>query len=365
MNSRRLVHVDYLRSFIILLVAVFHISVTFMDRAPIWWYVKSPDSSILFTLLVIILDTFMMPLMFFIAGFVLLFQLKKVSVSTYIFKRLKRLGVPWICCTLLFSPYLSFLIAHETGNDIPYISMVTHYFWTDYYSQGPYWFLGILLSFTLLVLLVRRIFDNRFSLENVSAGTIWFMVFIMSFAGYSIGSYFTGADEWLNPLYIWSFQPSRIVTYFSFFIAGYLLSLKEWKFSIHSAGWAITALVTAAGFVVMKGRVEETQSPASFLILGFFYAGLTLSLSLFFLGFFKTVFNKSSSILTFITRHSFTVYLVHLPIEAWIADRILAVPAGICLRWFLLLTVVLVSSTAVSMLIQTVSHKVKPFINSG
>ena len=358
-ENQRLLHLDYLRGFIIFLVVVFHVSITFMARVPQWWYVKSSDSSMLFTLPVIILDTFMMPVLFFIGGHVLIFSMRKNSMSQLTAKRFKRLGIPWVVCTLLFSPWLSLLTARETGNNTSYIKMVTHGFWTEYYSQGPYWFLGILLSFTLLLLLFKFIAGNRQASKMIPTGVIQFSLFFISFAGYTAGSFFYGVDTWVNPLYIWSFQPSRILTYLTFFIAGHLLSEKEWKSNPGIVRWAVTALISAAGFTVMKGKTDVSAGFAAYAVQGLFYSGLAVSTSLFLSGFFAKKCTGPSSIPSFMSRHSFMVYLVHLPILTLIAQHIAAIKTSIFPRWFLLLAAVLMLSVSISMAVNFVNGKLR------
>jgi fucose 4-O-acetylase-like acetyltransferase len=118
-----------------------------MSKAPAWWYAKSDTTSILFTIFVIITDVFMMPILFAISGYVLSIQLKNIRGPVLLINRVKKLGIPWFICVLIFSPYLSLLMAKSLGKNLSYSEIITHYFWTDYYSQGPYWFLSLLLTF--------------------------------------------------------------------------------------------------------------------------------------------------------------------------------------------------------------------------
>lgn len=54
----------------------------------------------------------------------------------------KRIGFPWIVCTLAFAPVLSLFVARQLGHDTSYLQMMGNLFWTkDYYYQDPYWFL--------------------------------------------------------------------------------------------------------------------------------------------------------------------------------------------------------------------------------
>jgi len=93
-SADRLVRLDYLRTLIIMLIVAFHFSLTFMAQAPQWWYVKNSQTSILFTLYVVVADVFMMPVLFFIAGYVMTLSLNKTDISCFVKKKIKELDSP-------------------------------------------------------------------------------------------------------------------------------------------------------------------------------------------------------------------------------------------------------------------------------
>ncbi len=344
----RKIHLDYLRCFIILLVVAFHTSLSFMSKAPAWWYVKSDTTSILFTIFVIITDVFMMPILFLISGYVLSIQLRNIDSTALLLNRVKKLGIPWIICVLIFSPFFSLLMARSLGNNLSYSEIITHYFWTDYYSQGPYWFLGLLLTFSAVIIFLNQFESIKIRFQQIPNVVIWFMLFIFPLLGYSTGSFFFGTDNWVNPFYILSFQPSRILTYLSYFLAGYILSEKGYN-KVNSIGrWLIGTLLLVGIFTILKGTFEGTTSFSRLFILGSIYAGLVISMSALLHSVFFKYWNKRIKLFSFLTNHSFMIYLFHLPIQVLVAGWVVNLPISIYGRWAVLFISVIALSIGVS-----------------
>lgn len=68
MSNSRMYFLDNLRSFIIMLMVVFHGALAYMVYAPEWWYVVDHQKNLFFDLFVVFADNFIMPIMFFISG---------------------------------------------------------------------------------------------------------------------------------------------------------------------------------------------------------------------------------------------------------------------------------------------------------
>lgn len=353
--NKRLYHIDYLRAFAVLLVVMFHVSITFMVKAPAWWYVKSADQSIVFTLFVILTDTFMMPLLFLIAGFALCLQLQKKNIKNIIADRIRKLCIPWVVFTLAFAPVLSLFIANTLGRKISYTEMITHYYWTDLYSQGPYWFLGILLLFTFIVIMALRIFGKLKYCGSSHKAIVLLMLLIVPIIFYPAGAYIYGVDAWVNPLYVFSFQPSRIMTYLAYFLAGYMLSKWNWNFRVNRVFWGIIAIVSAISFVVAKGRFENATDYMAYFVQGVFCSAFALSMTMLLLAGFAGIFTKKNSVLTFLSKHSFAVYLLHLPIMVLIAGPVLKAHTGIFISWASIVMIVIL----LSILLSVVAGKLK------
>ena len=67
--GKRMYFLDHLRSFIIILVLGYHGALAYMVRGPQWYYVVDTQNSFLFNVIVTISDVFVMPTLFFLAGF--------------------------------------------------------------------------------------------------------------------------------------------------------------------------------------------------------------------------------------------------------------------------------------------------------
>lgn len=356
-SNHRINSLDYLRGTIILMVVMFHVSITFMAKAPQWWYVKSDSTNILFTMYVVLADVFMMPVLFFISGFVLSLQKKKIDTVSIVTGRLKRLGIPWIICTLLFAPYLTTAMMKSLGKEATYLNVISKYFWTDYYSQGPYWFLGILLSFSLIIITFKKISFVNTLFNKISPIVIWGLLLILPAVGYFSGSCIYGVDSWINPLFIWSFQPSRILTYFSYFTAGYVLSERDWKIFKNPGRWGFSTVIISILFLILKGKAENSSGISVLLPLSIAYSGLVFSMSFFLPAFFNKYCGMESHVLNFFSKHSFVIYLVHLPILIVVSRWIIYTPIPVFLRFITLLILVLILSLACSFVLNTTKRR--------
>ena len=67
-TSNRMLFLDNLRGFVVLLVIVLHGSMSYMAYAPTWWSVLDRQNRRSFTMLVLAIDVPIMPILLFIAG---------------------------------------------------------------------------------------------------------------------------------------------------------------------------------------------------------------------------------------------------------------------------------------------------------
>lgn len=352
-SSDRLFRLDYLRTIVIMLVVAFHVSLTFMAEAPQWWYVKSNQTSMLFTLFVIVADVFMMPVLFFIAGYVMALSLINTGTFIFIKKRSKKIGFPWIVCTLTFAPVLSLYMAQQLGHDTSYLKMISSLFWTkDFYYQGPYWFLGILLTLQSVTALAAR--SGRFILfvNRIPFPVILVSLLLIPAAGFSLGSFFYGNDGWQSIFYIWSFQPSRILTYICYFFSGYVLSVKKQPLAVNFVMPLAATIILGFIFIILKDNFRNANSFSILLFQGLTYSSLALSLSCLLFSLSGRFFAKPVRFLSFLSSHSFSIYLVHLPIQIFTAGLIIKIIPGTFLQWTILFVVIILLSVNLSVVLK-------------
>jgi len=102
----RLHYLDWLRVLAIFFVFVFH-AIHVFDFGG--WQIKNPDQSELITIILTLLSLWGMPFFFLVAGAASWFALQRRAPHQYLSERLKRLAIPYVVGTLLFSPLQYFL----------------------------------------------------------------------------------------------------------------------------------------------------------------------------------------------------------------------------------------------------------------
>ena len=85
---------DNLRAFIVLLVAVFHVAMGYTTWNLPWWYVNDIQQSKVFDVFVLSTDVYMMPILFFIAGYFALPVLVKKGMTAFWRDKLWRIVIP-------------------------------------------------------------------------------------------------------------------------------------------------------------------------------------------------------------------------------------------------------------------------------
>jgi len=163
-ESSRILFLDNLRYLMVLLVVVLHAAIPYSNFVP-WWCVKVPNAhAVFFDVVILILDVFFMPVLFFIAGYFAISSFQKKGFRVFLRRKFKRLGLPLLIAIPIVSPTFSY-IYHFTRNgfsahlnfgiywvnymktiaDLPLGIMTS----IDQFSQSHLWFMSLLLFFSL------------------------------------------------------------------------------------------------------------------------------------------------------------------------------------------------------------------------
>ena len=86
-----------------------HLAGTYMAHAPAWWFVTSPDGSLVFTVLALVLDTTVMPLLFVLGGYTAAASLDRHRWRDFARRRLTRVGLPWVLGVVVLAPPTTWL----------------------------------------------------------------------------------------------------------------------------------------------------------------------------------------------------------------------------------------------------------------
>ncbi len=167
----RLHYLDWLRVLAILMVFLFH-AVHVFDFGG--WQIKNAEQSEILTIVLTLLSLWGMPFFFLVAGSAGWFALQRRTPRQYVTERFKRLLIPYIVGTLLFSPLQYYLWWNNTVG----VRGLTWSFWEFLASELPrfnplllrapgwsprwigvgfhLWFVGFLFAFALITLPLFR-----------------------------------------------------------------------------------------------------------------------------------------------------------------------------------------------------------------
>lgn len=308
-----------------------------------FWIVDDPSTNNLSGLLFIILDIFMMPIIFFVSGFFVPLSLKNKQGWTFLKSKFKRLIVPWIIAVLTLIPLYKIIFLYS--RNLPQENWTTYFHWSNgIWSQNWLWFLPVLFLFDILYLLFSKV---QFIFPNISLKGAVFSTFLIGFF-YSFGMDIFGLRGWTK-IGLLDFQNERLLIYFMVFLLGALCyKLKafdakpESKILFHianSVAWIpITVYIFFLLYPWFKPGNHIVSQIIDRLILWFSYQLSLLCLVYVMLETFRRYLDKPGRIWNELNRNSYYVYIIHVIVIGTIALTLLnsAMPS---LLKYLILTV--------------------------
>ncbi len=156
-KTNRIHWMDNLRTITILLVVLYHVGGVY-EAAGLWgwfWIVDDPDTITWVGIVGIMFDIMVMPIMFFIAGYLTPASLKNKTGRDFIMGKAKRLLLPWLIAVLTLIPLYKVIFLYS--RNLPQEHWSTYFHVTNPNSQNWLWFLPVLFSFNMLYLLFTKL----------------------------------------------------------------------------------------------------------------------------------------------------------------------------------------------------------------
>ena len=257
MKERRY-DIDWLRVLATLTIFFFHCA-RFFDTFD--WHIKNQEKSDFFTLFVIFLATWEMPLFFVISGFGSWYALKTRGSRQFLFERVKRLLIPFytVGIFLVLPPQFYFDLITHGRLRVSYWSLIPPY-WDQFGAfrfrfdepyltnlwPGHLWFLQFLFIVSLITLPVLLYLktDSGEGLINKLAGwchyrgVIFIFIIPLIIVRISLRHYFRGEHTWAD-----------LIEYSIYFLIGYLIATdKRFTESYKRDGW-IAIFLGIIGFI--------------------------------------------------------------------------------------------------------------------
>jgi glucan biosynthesis protein C len=339
----------------VLFVLVFHSGASYGTMVGFWPFHDAHPTEWV-DILMILLETFMMGILFFIAGYFCLPSLQKRGGRRFLVEKFKRLGIPWLLVIVFVLPVLDYVHyrARSTGGGLVPRGFATHWWlsmrklgefhvgrmsmsayldMTEHFYQRYMWFLSLLLLFFVLTWLLYEAYRKwgRTSMQPAtrrvpSSRSIWIALLVVGLLTVVLFA----PIYWLvsrNPIEIvgsWfslgnliQFQPAKLVFYASYFGLGIYAYANGWFTGGSDMGrpwaWGAICLLLMVASMLVARSITRFPAPSIGLHLAFvvLYPVWTLSFLGLFTAFASRRWDRGTPLSGELASHSYNLYLVH------------------------------------------------------
>jgi len=350
----RFFFLDNVRYFVIMFVILQHVALIYSGYAQ-----GHSFSQFLFSRIVNITDVFMIPLMFFIAGFFALPSIRKQGTARFLQGKVMRIWLPWLIGVTLVVPiatYCMYSMRTVSGGAIP--SGYWHYWVSlmrdaarfhtgfvtspDQFSHKHLWFLSVLFFFFVLFSALYTAaglvpgFASKRGTGKVESGAgmtrALLVLGALSAAGFfTVKLFFRWGYQATLILGLIHFDPSRLAVFIVYFFFGVYASSRMW----FSGGavlrglpvWIPVFLISFFAFEYLSFSESITLTLGMKFIITVLRSVLCLSMFVVILSVSHRVWNSSSPLNRLLASNSYTVYIIHYPLHA--AAAVVLVPFGV------------------------------------
>ena len=346
---------DNLRSLMVLLVLIFHSGASYGSMVAFWPY-HDPNPTEFVDIFMLLLDVFMMSILFFIAGYFALPSLQKRGGRGFIEDKFKQLGIPWLVITGLVLPVLDYIHYYtqslESGLlprsyalhwwlsmkkiaefSIGPMRMSEYLNMTEHYYQRYVWFLSLLFLFFVVFWLLYEARTKWIQVSqppmqekttpNGSVPRTLALIGILNILLFALVKLLTASLD--NPLYMgWfslgnlvQFETAKLAFYVPYFGLGIYAYSKKWFVSDKDFGkpwvWSLICFLLMVVNMLVGRSMSRAVEPSVVLQVAFviLYPLWTFS----FLGMFVATASRRWDHATPFSRelaaNSYNMYLAH------------------------------------------------------
>jgi len=374
--QNRFVFFDNLRYLMVILVLVFHSGASYGSIVALWPY-HNPNPTEAVDIIMMLLDVFMMSILFFIAGYFALPSLQKKGDRRFLEGKVKRLGIPWLVVTILVLPVLDYVhyytqslskgfspreygthwwlsIKKITEFHIGPMRMSEYLDMTEHFYQRYMWFLSLLLLFFVVFWLLYkarekwgRVSERPIREETLSNRSVYRALAIVGLLNVLLFALikFTLSSP-ANPFdFVWrslgnlvQFETAKLAFYAPYFGLGVYAYSRKWFTSGADFGrpwvWGLICFTLMVVNMLVGRSITRSGEPSMGLQLAFvvLYPLWTLSFLGMFTAFASRRWNNAGPLGRELAANSFNMYLVHyvfvmtlpLLLSAWVGGPVLA-----------------------------------------
>ena len=340
-DDARICYFDNIRYLMVLLVVVLHVACGY-SHYTVWWAVND-GNAVFFDYILRFLGVFLMPTLFFIAGYFALPSLNRKGARLFIKSKLIRLGLPWLIGVVLLGPVRNYIYEYSRGFEeanlwrlfVIYVadavSLRTGFINSVYqFSHIHFWFISLLLLFFIVFALMHggmrrpsETLASRRQPEDPAIKSVFLVLVLVSVmtAALTLLMFwlFTkgpGREPWVIVASVLQFQPTRVCLYGICFGLGIYTFHKNWFGSGKTPGNLIFWAALTLTIWIAKEAVLTSLLSRFTLTLGVIHetirAFLVFSIIMTLVAFGGKYWQSASRINRSLAKNSYTIYLIHL-----------------------------------------------------
>jgi len=354
-KGKRIHWLDNLRTITILLVVLYHVGGVY-EAAGLWasfWIVDDPATISWVGIVGIIFDIMVMPIMFFVSGYLTPASLKSKTGWDFVKGKFKRLMIPWVIAVFTLIPLYKVIFLYSRG--LPQEHWSTYFHITNPNSQNWLWFLPVLFAFDIFYLLLSKL---NIDVPNISLKAAVIGASAIGFVySFSVGG-LIGFRSWtLTPLI--DFENERLLVYFMAFLLGVLCYRKN-VFAEKPKSKKLYTIANSVAWLPVTGHIFARlwpffyPNPAAFPITPLYRLvwWLTFHLSLLVLMYvmiesFWRYLDKSGKLWSELSRNSYGVYIIHVVVIGIFGTLLLNLNLPAVVKYLLLIVSTYVGSNLI------------------
>jgi len=343
----RLLFIDNLRTGLITLVVLHHVALVYGAGHP-FYYFEPPfaDPIAFLVLLVFILlnQSWFMGAFFLLSGYFTPGSFDRKKLGSFLKDRLLRLGIPLVLFYFVLSPISSIgfwqMPAELTGITTP----LTWQAYPKLIGMGPLWFVAMLLVFDFGYAAWRMLTRNLTSDSTSKSSLPSYLLIGVFILALALVSYLVRIVVPMGKEVLDFPTLAYLPQYLSLFVLGSVASRHNWFRTLPSSMGLVGFLTALAAGVLLfplafSGRffsLELTETFTNLLgngqwqsaVYALWDSTFVVGMCLGFITLFRHFFNGQGRFGRFLSQHSYTVYVIHIPIVVFLGVALKGIEFG-------------------------------------
>lgn len=324
-SSSRILYFDNMRLFFTVLVILHHVALTYGAHSG-WYYYENSDNAftnLVLSLLMNVNRAWVLGCFFMVSGYFTPGSYDRKGAVRFLKDRIIRIGIPLAVFALLIRPSIVYMMNREAL--AAQYSFCENLFLLKNVAPGPAWFLEVLLIFSIMYSLWRRLRKPPDAPKNKGMSfpgdrAIVLFILVLAAATIVIRIYFPTERE------IFHLRIGNYTGYVAFFAAGIAAYRNNWFQGITEAIGRRWSMITAAA--VFAYCIIVIVAWSSHMSLSFLRGGLSLRtllatcvetaiavgsmISISYI--FRKFFNKQPGVVKGMAQDAYAVFIFHAPV---------------------------------------------------